>query len=107
MNKSARVTNLRAVVLQLGRVVATRGVIAAVAMERIQACIRDHACGDWGVVCAADRAQNDRALRGGGRILSAYAIDPSLPSSGYGANTLWIITEADRRATTVLLPEEY
>ncbi|MBX3671305.1 MAG: hypothetical protein KF778_23155 [Rhodocyclaceae bacterium] len=107
MSNFAQVPNLRRVVLQLGRVVATRGVIAAVALERIQACVRDHACGDWGMVCAADRAQNDRQLRAGGRILSAYAIDPSLPCSGYGANTLWIITEADRRATTALLPEEY
>ncbi|MBX3670914.1 MAG: hypothetical protein KF778_21155 [Rhodocyclaceae bacterium] len=107
MSHSAQVRNLRPVVLQLGRVVATRGVIESVALERIQACIRDHACGDWGVVCAADRAENDRALRRGGRILSAYAIDPSLRCEGFGVNTLWIITEADRRATTVLLPEEY
>ncbi len=40
-------------------------------------------------------------------ILSAYPIDPDKRSKGYGDNTLWIITEADRSVTTFLLPDEY
>jgi hypothetical protein len=63
--------------------------------------------GDWGCVCDADKRTNDLALKHGDRILSAYPIDPSQPSQGYGDNTLWIITEWDRSVTTALLPEEY
>ena len=52
-------------------------------------------------------ATNDEAVSEGLRILSAYAIDPAKPAKGYGENCLWIITEADRSATTFLLPSEY
>ncbi|MHB0696625.1 hypothetical protein, partial [Roseomonas mucosa] len=66
-----------------------------------------HAQGDWGCVCNEDREMNDEALELGNRILSAYPIDPAKPSKGWGENTLWIITEADRSVTTFLLPDEY
>ncbi|KWT91757.1 hypothetical protein APY03_3194 [Variovorax sp. WDL1] len=46
-------------------------------------------------------------MQAGLRILSAYAIDPAKPCAGHGDNCLWIITEADRAVTTILLPEEY
>lgn len=59
-----------------------------------------HAKGDWGVVCAADARSNDRAVVDGTRVLSAYEL-------GAGRERLWIITEADRRVTTLLLPDEY
>lgn len=59
-----------------------------------------HQCGDWGVVCPADAKSNDRAITDGTRILSAYEL-------GARREQLWIITEADRRATTLLLPSEY
>ncbi len=52
------------------------------------------------------RTENEQALREG-RASSAYSIDPSQPSAGYGKNTLWIIPEADRSVTTILLPDEY
>jgi hypothetical protein len=58
-----------------------------------------HARGDWGEVDAEDWALNDRAVGAKARILSAYRI-PDGP-------TVWIITEADRSATTILLPEDY
>jgi hypothetical protein len=58
-------------------------------------------------VCEEDWETNDAALKAGDRILSAYAIDLSLPCEGFGENTLWIITEADRSVTTFLLPKEY
>lgn len=61
--------------------------------------LRRHASGDWGDVNREDWVANDEALRTGGRLFSAY----ELPA---GAR-LWIITEADRCGTTVLLPEEY
>ncbi len=57
-----------------------------------------HASGDWGDLDAHDRRQNERALRTGTRLFSAY--DTS-------AGRVWIITEADRSCTTLLLPEEY
>ena len=57
-----------------------------------------HATGDWGELCAFDRRQNEIALRDGYRVLSAYPV---------GREYVWIITEADRSVTTILLPEEY
>lgn len=58
-----------------------------------------HMRGDWGEVCDSDWEENDFSLEHGCRILSAY-------STKCGVQ-FWIITEADRSATTVLLPEEY
>jgi hypothetical protein len=57
-----------------------------------------HATGDWGDLCACDRRQNELALREGYRVLSSYLV---------GGGKVWIITEADRSITTILLPEEY
>ena len=60
--------------------------------------LRRHFSGDWGKVCDEDKAANDAAVTDGTRILSAYEV---------GDETVWIITEADRSATTILLPMEY
>jgi hypothetical protein len=92
---------------ELGQVVATRGAIAACSMLYLEQCLARHVRGDWGVVCAEDRKSNFEALRERLRILSAYPINPEKPCKGFGDNTLWIITEADRSATTFLLPDEY
>ncbi len=92
---------------RLGQIVSTPGMLAAVPPDRMMAALARHARGDWGNVCRADAARNDQALVEGGRLLSAYAIDPAKPAKGYGANVFWIITEADRSVTTFLLPEEY
>lgn len=61
--------------------------------------VRRHAWGDWGDVSADDAEANERALHRGSRVFSAYAL-----ATG---ERLWIITEADRSSTTVLLPDEY
>ncbi len=58
-----------------------------------------HVRGDWGDLDEHDCRENERALQAGDRLLSAY----SLPDG----TRLWIITEADRSATTLLLPAEY
>ena len=58
-----------------------------------------HVRGDWGDLCPEDSRANEAALRNGGRLLSAY----DMPNG----KRLWIITEADRSATTLLLPDEY
>lgn len=61
--------------------------------------LQRHVRGDWGDLSPADAQANDHALQHGGRLLSAYALAD--------AETLWIITEADRSATTLLLPSDY
>ena len=92
---------------QLGQIVATQGALAVCDPRHLQACLYRHSRGDWGNVCGDDKAINDQALIDGDRVLSAYPIDPTKPSKGYGENCLWIITEADRSVTTFLLPDEY
>jgi hypothetical protein len=86
--------------LPLGRVVATPGALNL--LERSGGHPFDylarHATGDWGDLCAFDRRQNEIALREGYRIFSSYEVL---------AGRVWIITEADRSITTILLPEEY
>ncbi|KZE78126.1 hypothetical protein AV654_19315 [Paenibacillus elgii] len=66
--------------------------------DRISALTKHHN-GDWGEVCREDWESNDEALKDGCRLLSSY-------TSSNGVK-FWIITEADRSATTFLLPEEY
>lgn len=93
---------------KLGRVVMTAGVERL--LERypdlVDRCLGAYLRGDWGV--SSEPEQNDGAVRlGDSRIFAAYPIDPVRPSAGYGTNTLWVITEADRSVTTLLLPEEY
>lgn len=85
----------------LGRLLSTPGALRALAYARHppEEFLQRHASGDWGEVCAEDKALNDRAVTEGTRLLSAYTL-----ASG---KRLWIITEADRSATTLLLPEEY
>lgn len=92
---------------QLGQIVATPGALEACSNAFMQKCLARHLTGDWGCVSDEDSKANDAALSNGERILSAYPIDPAQPCEGFGANTLWIITEADRSATTFLLPDEY
>ena len=84
---------------ELGRIVATPGVLAAVSLSELVAALRRHASGDWGDISSDDRAANDAALREGERLLSAYQTRDG--------TKFWIITEADRSATTFLLPDEY
>jgi hypothetical protein len=92
---------------KLGQVVATPGALEATTEARRLDCLARHAIGDWGCVCGDDWQSNDDAVKNGDRILSAYPIDVRQPCEGFGENTLWIITEADRSVTTFLLPSEY
>jgi hypothetical protein len=98
---------MKSPLFQLGQVVSTPGALEASSMEYLLKCLARHATADWGVACAEDAASNDQALADGGRLLSAYPIDPAKPCKGWGDNTLWIITESDRSVTTFLLPDEY
>jgi hypothetical protein len=85
--------------LPLGRVVATPGALRLleVAGGHPFDLLTRHATGDWGVLCSFDRRQNEIALREGYRVLSSYPV---------GRECVWVITEADRSVTTILLPEE-
>ena len=86
--------------LPLGKVVATPGAIELLseAGEDAFCYLARHATGDWGELCAFDRRQNEIALREGYRIFCSYPV---------GGDCVWIITEADRSVTTILLPEDY
>ena len=86
---------------RLGQVVATPGALAAFeeSGEQPGKFLRRHACGDWGDLSEEDRKENEFSLVNGFRLLSSYTL-----SSG---TRIWVITEADRSSTTLLLPEEY
>lgn len=62
-----------------------------------------HVQGDWGELDSFDIQQNNLAVKDGYRILSAY----NVPSGNHETEKIWIVTEADRSVTTVLLPSEY
>ena len=92
----------------LGRLVATRGARdTGLTLAQFLGLVARHARGEWGHIDPEDFAINRIAVSEGDRILSAYPIDPAKPCAGYGENCLWIITEADRSVTTILLPDEY
>jgi len=85
----------------LGQVVATPGSLIALseAGQTPQEFVRRHQMGDWGDLDDEDRQENERSLKIGCRLLSAYHLRDG--------TKIWIITEADRSATTLLLPSEY
>jgi len=88
----------------LGQLVMTRGVNDLVANDEafarfVTGSLARHVKGDWGDVDDEDRAENDLSLKEGFRILSAYEFGELYK--------IWIITEADRSATTILFPDEY
>jgi hypothetical protein len=86
----------------LGRTVATPGAMAALEAAGSSALLylSRHAAGDWGDLTQEDKAENELAVKKGWRIFSAYI----LPKTG---QKLWVISEADRSVTTLLLPSEY
>jgi hypothetical protein len=84
---------------RLGRIVATPDLLRVVPNLEIFATISRHQAGDWGEVTAEDREANERALQEGNRLVSIYR-------SAEGVK-FYIITEADRSHTTVLLPHQY
>jgi len=85
----------------LGQVVATPGALAALeeAHQAPGEFLHRHQGGDWGVVCEEDKTENELGLKEGFRLLSAYMLSTGVK--------IWVITEADRSATTILLPDEY
>ena len=82
----------------LGRVLATPGALATFDQPFLSACLQRHTEGDWGDLEAEDRESNEEGLHAEERLFSVYK---------QGDRALWIVTEADRAATTLLLPSEY
>lgn len=89
------------ILFELGQVVATPGALACLEKFGIGAIelLRRHQSGDWGVLTADDKKENALSVERGLRILSNYPLQ--------GGERIWVITEADRSVTTLLLPSEY
>jgi hypothetical protein len=88
----------------LGQLLLSRGVAQRVARDPgfalfVARSLFRHGTGDWGNLCEEDKEENELSLREGFRLFSAYEEE--------GLPRIWIITEADRSATTTLFPEEY
>ena len=84
---------------RLGHIVSTPNALSQLTQEDILLGIQRHQAGDWGDLDEHDRQENELSLKQGFRLLSVY----------HAANGVkfWLITEADRSATTILLPEDY
>jgi hypothetical protein len=86
----------------LGEIVATPGALEALSKADKDIgleYINRHVTGDWGELCDEDKQVNQEALVHGYRLMSVYELPTGVK--------IWIITEADRSVTTILLPEEY
>jgi len=85
----------------LGRVVATPGALTALeeANQNPFEFLARHQAGDWGELCEEDQKENEFSVQNGFRILSAYRTRNNVK--------LWVITEADRSGTCLLLSQEY
>jgi hypothetical protein len=82
----------------LGAIFTTAGAAKILTTGQVNELLGRHASGDWGEVPSEDAQENELSLKNGWRIMSVYPV---------GAGKVWVITEADRATTTVLLPEEY
>jgi hypothetical protein len=84
---------------KLGDFFITPGARDAVPIEEIETLLQRHAACDWGDCCEEDWDSNLTAIYEGTRIFSVYTTNDG--------EKVWIITEADRSSTTMLLPMEY
>lgn len=82
-----------------GQLYATPAALESLTHDDIQTALKRHLRGDWGDLDRDDKIENELSLAKGFRLLSAY--------QGANGTKFWIITEADRSVTTVLLPADY
>ena len=82
----------------LGQIVITSNANGQLDPTEVSESLCRHAAGDWGDVCGDDAQLNEDALKDGDRLMSVY---------GPKDRQFWIITEADRSVTTILMPEDY
>lgn len=89
---------------QTGQVVATPSALHMLQQAGVapMTLLARHAFGDWGDLCKEDKEANDLAVAIGDRSFSSYEV-----GIGLSATKVWVITEADRASTCLLLPEEY
>ena len=103
MGQNARTTDSNSVnptpKFRTGDLFITRNALATIGFEGSLKALARHVSGDWGELCDADRKANELALKDGSRLLSVYWTATDVK--------FYIITEADRSYTTVLLPEDY
>lgn len=94
-------TTLKAL-FPLGQTVSTPGAIHALMEEGCGTSdlLSRHVSGDWGDLSEGDKEENELSLKEGFRIFSAYILPRTKVK-------VWVITEADRSVTTLLLPDEY
>ena len=88
------------VLFDMGQIVVTPGAsygLHLIERHPVQLLAR-HATGDWGRLPEQDIEENERSLKHGYRLFSAYDVEDA---------RFYVITEHDRSVTTVLLPEEY
>ena len=87
---------------ELGQVVATPGALRAIEENGIDMLrlLQRHATGDWGCIPGQDKLENLLSVENGYRVMSSYPLNER-------GDKLWIITEADRSSTCLLLPDEY
>ncbi len=95
------IRNIGRLPIKLGRTVATPAAMEAMeeADQSMLALLIRHSMGDWGDVDAEDAEANEEAVRNYNRVLSSYRL--------HTGAVIWVITEADRSVTTVLLPTDY
>jgi hypothetical protein len=82
----------------LGKTVITANAARRLDTIAVNEALRRHTAGDWGEVSPEDACENELSLKRSFRLLSAY---------GTGQRRFWIVTEADRSVTTILMPEDY
>ncbi len=82
-----------------GKLVSTPGALRAIPRAEMLLALRRHLSGDWGDLDDEDKKANERALANGGRLVSVY--------HSLAHDKFYVITEADRSVTTILLPHEY
>ena len=83
---------------KLGRITVTPNVLTSITQEEILVGIQRHQAADWGEVTSESRMANDHALKVGTRIRSVYRSARGIP--------FWILTEANRSKSTILLPQD-
>jgi len=89
----------RACKFPLGEICATASVLSKITSEDLSVALRRHVQGDWGELVRYGQADNDQRLHTGGPLASIFHSERGIE--------FYILTEADRSTTTILLPEEY
>jgi hypothetical protein len=83
----------------LGAIVATPSILDLLTATEIFKLLDRHSAGDWGDLCDSDKKMNDKALISNDKLFSAYVTSTR--------KKVWIVTEASRSVTTIMLPSEY